>query len=712
MLRDRRGLGLGLGPGLSPFVGGIQPFIMSVKTNNAGTSSSTQFKLPLPASGTYNFSVDWGDGTNNTITAYNQTQTTHTYSSAGTYTVKILGVCIGWQFNGGGDCLKLLDVSQYGCLTISTGAAFMGCANLTGTAIDAPKITATDMSSTFWGCSKFNGNLSTWNMSTVTGASGMFFSCSMFNNGGSPGINNWTFAPTSLADMFWGCTVFNQPIGNWNTSNVTSLFEAFTNCIAFNQNIGAWNVGKVTSFQYAFQGCTAFNNGGSADINNWTFNGLSTVNVNTMFANCPAFNQPINWNIKVNNATSTFSGCIKFNQNIGNWDMSACTSIGSMFFQCSLFNNGGSSSINSWSTGNVTSMYATFQQCTVFNQPIGGWDTSKVTDMSVVLYMCYAFNQPIGTWNVSNVTSFGEAFTYCSSFNQNIGAWNVGKVTSFYNAFAGCTAFNNGGSSTISSWTFNGLSTVNVSGMFNGCPAFNQPVNWSIKVSSAQSTFSGCTVFNQNVGNWDMSACTTIGNMFTSCSAFNNGGSSDINSWNTGSVTNMGSTFQQCTVFNQPIGSWNTSNVTYMAVMLYICPAFNQNIGAWNVSKVTNFQEMLSYSTSFNNGGSSTINSWTINTTTAVRMYYMFAGCTAFNQPLNNWNVSKVNNMVAFMDGKTAANYSSANYDAILNSWSALSLTPNVGLGMGSIKYTAAGTAARAVLTSAPNNWTVTDGGI
>jgi len=78
MLSDRRGLGLGLGPGLSPFVGGIQPFIMSVKTDNtsAGSTTATQFKLPLPASGTYNFSVDWGDGNSDTITVYNQAQPT------------------------------------------------------------------------------------------------------------------------------------------------------------------------------------------------------------------------------------------------------------------------------------------------------------------------------------------------------------------------------------------------------------------------------------------------------------------------------------------------------------------------------------------------------------------------------------------------------------------------------------------------------------
>jgi hypothetical protein len=61
---------------------------------------------------------------------------------------------------------------------------------------------------------------------------------------------------------------------------------------------------------------------------------------------------------------------------------------------------------------------------------------------------------------------------------------------------------------------------------------------------------------------------------------------------------------------------------------------------------------------------------------------------------------------------KTAANYSSANLDAIYNGWSLLTLSPNEVITFGTVKYTAAGVAGRAILTGAPNNWTITDGGI
>jgi hypothetical protein len=64
------------------------------------------------------------------------------------------------------------------------------------------------------------------------------------------------------------------------------------------------------------------------------------------------------------------------------------------------------------------------------------------------------------------------------------------------------------------------------------------------------------------------------------------------------------------------------------------------------------------------------------------------------------------------MAGKNSTNYSAANLDAIYNGWSLLTLQPNLNVTFNTIKYTAAGQAGRNILTGAPNNWTITDGGI
>ena len=104
-----------IGIGIGLVGGGITnqlPFRFTINTNNtsAGSSTSTQFKLPLVFSGTLNAVVNWGDGTSSTITAWNQAEVTHTYAIAGLYDIKITGVLRGWQFNNGGDRLKILNI--------------------------------------------------------------------------------------------------------------------------------------------------------------------------------------------------------------------------------------------------------------------------------------------------------------------------------------------------------------------------------------------------------------------------------------------------------------------------------------------------------------------------------------------------------------------------------------------------------------------------
>ena len=64
------------------------------------------------------------------------------------------------------------------------------------------------------------------------------------------------------------------------------------------------------------------------------------------------------------------------------------------------------------------------------------------------------------------------------------------------------------------------------------------------------------------------------------------------------------------------------------------------------------------------------------------------------------------------MFGKTPATFSTTNLDAIYNGWSTRPVKTPITISFGTAKYTAAGAAGRAILTGAPNNWVITDGGI
>ena len=115
------------------------PFSILVKTDNDGTSASNQFTLPLLVlTGlTYDYFVDWGDGE---FTSHNtNANVTHTYATAGTFTIRIYGKFEAIFFNNSGDKLKLLEVLQWGDYFGKYGncvGAFYGCTNLNKIADD------------------------------------------------------------------------------------------------------------------------------------------------------------------------------------------------------------------------------------------------------------------------------------------------------------------------------------------------------------------------------------------------------------------------------------------------------------------------------------------------------------------------------------------------------------------------------------------------
>lgn len=232
-------------------------FVTTWKTDNAGTSTSTQITVPTVSSGSYNCVVDWGDGTSSTITTYNDAAWTHTFPIAGTYTVTITGTFYGFSFNNGGDKLKILSVLRWGPnFRLGIGAVisnFIGCSNLT--------IPATD----------------TIQMSGVTSLESSFRLCPLLTNVPSL-INADISSVTSLTNCFRDSTGFNTDISGWNTSNVTLFGSAFMNCTSFNQNIGSWNTSGATTFQSMFNGATSFNQ----NIGSWNITALT--NATNMFA--------------------------------------------------------------------------------------------------------------------------------------------------------------------------------------------------------------------------------------------------------------------------------------------------------------------------------------------------------------------------------------------------------------------------------------------
>jgi surface protein len=284
----------------------------------------------------------------------------------------------------------------------------------------------------------------------------------------------------------------------------------------------------------------------------------------------------------------------------------------------------------------------------------------------------------------------------------NVSKW-AGLNISVNNGFNGCANL------TATAIDAPNITTNNLASYFQLCTNFNGAIgNWNVSnVTNMAAMFQSASSFNQNIGAWDVSKVTSFDDMFNLATVFNNGGFSNIDNWRFSTTNNitMFQVFRDAIAFNQPIGSWNTTRVINMQNM-FLRAIFNQNIASWDVSNVTNMAGMFFSASAFNQP----IGSW--NTSAVTNMANMFQSASSFNQNIGAWNVSNVTNITNFMFGKTAANYSAANLDSIYNGWSSRAVKPNISITFGTIKYTALGVAGKLILTSAPNNWTITDGGI
>ena len=126
-----------------------------------------------------------------------------------------------------------------------------------------------------------------------------------------------------------------------------------------------------------------------------------------------------------------FKEASKFNQPIGNWDVSSVNNMGEMFQNAHAFDQ----AIGKWDTSSVINMGNMFIEARAFNQPIGNWDTSSVRSMTHMFTLAKSFNQPLNIWTVSSVVNMLDMFKSAESFNQDISDWNVSSVNDMSEMF-------------------------------------------------------------------------------------------------------------------------------------------------------------------------------------------------------------------------------------------------------------------------------------
>jgi len=242
------------------------------------------FTIPIYNGGTYNFNVDWGDGSNDDITTWNDGDNPHTYADAGvsTYTITITGTITGFQFNNGGDKNLIQEIQSWGPVIPLGNSMFYGTPNLTVTATDVLDLTGTgSLSSGFRNCSSLTTvpSMDSWNVSAIT----------------------------SIWNIFNGATNFNQDISSWNVGSATNMGGAFYGASSFNQDISGWDTGSATLMDSMFRDAASFDE----DLSGWDITGVTNMtsmflNVTLSTANYSAI--LIGWEGQVEQPNVTFSG--------------------------------------------------------------------------------------------------------------------------------------------------------------------------------------------------------------------------------------------------------------------------------------------------------------------------------------------------------------------------------------------------------------------
>ena len=490
-----------------------------------GSDNST---LNFPGgSGTCDYTIDWGDGSTDSYTSCEDYRS-HTYTSAGTYTIKVTGTIHNWSCNKTVPahfdsyfcdkyCTENEDEKYYDlCFDFCKDVSYSICGN------NAELVGIVDTLPALIGIESFG---------PVGLTSHSFENANQLTYVSSKDIPNAN-ALTNMSEMFANATLFNGAIGNWDTSQTIDMSNMFMGASNFNQSLSGWDTSNVTRMSYMFYNAKSFN----GDISAW-----DTSNVKYM--------------------SSMFMGASSFNQSLNGWDTSNVNDMVRMFYNASAFNG----DINAWDTSNVNDMEYMFCRASKFNQPINDWNTSNVKDMSFMFSSAKNFNQPLNKWNTSNVERMTNMFAGATAFNQSLNDWNTAKVTSMSGMFLNASSFNQ----SLSDWDVSNV--TNMTDMFKKATSFNGELDWKSKVSKVKdmsSMFNGATAFEgKGLSNWSTSTeLENISYMFTDAQNFN----ADLTNWTVTGVIKYTDAFK-----NSGLTSANYTNMV------------NHNSGWANMNKTT-----------------------------------------------------------------------------------------------------------------------------
>ena len=388
----------------------------------------------------------------------------------------------------------------------------------------------------FYCAKKFNQSISGWNLSSCEDASEMFIYAEGFN----ANVADLVFGQTNCYGMFSKATSFNQPLTNWNTTNIVNIAYMFSNCYEFNQAINHLDFRNAPNVHDTWGNCKKFNQ----DFTQVKWAPQSDF-LRT-FGYCFALNHPRladQWPFPADTAKFRYAmyRCTGFRQSIANWTQPLPPIADGLFGSWTQFNQ----RVSHLDMSQVTQFEEVFSYCTSFNaDDIGDLDVKGVKKMGRLFRNCRALNRDLSKWDVSECENFGSMFIGTETKHFNIGGWDVSNAKSLNSMFKNSIVGDD-----LSGWDVRNVTDFR--SMF---------YNWGTNTSKLSSS----NKLNVNIDNWDPRSATNITCMFKDAGNSSYIETINTNAWRMPQMKynqNLSNIYQQVWMDWDKSSGWNYSPI-------------------------------------------------------------------------------------------------------------------------------------------------------
>lgn len=463
----------------------------------------------------------------------------------------------------------------------------------------------------------------------------------------------------SLAYMFTGCSRFNQPLNFLNQVKKLRLAQGLLeNCASFNQRISL-RQDKLISTHRLLANCLSFNRKVEVTSQHLT-------DVSEMFVNCREFNHQFQFaSSQLTDAHSLLKGCRKFNQPV-KLDAEQLRNADQMFAGCTAFDQ-----VINFKSEALQSCQGMLRGCSSFNSPVQ-LNLTQATHLQEMFADCSSLRLPVAITEreltllpkrINLVSSqlkqckLLKMFANCEQLEEfTLHAQIRGSLTNAQQMFAGCTQLN------LSRSTLNAL--------------LPEPATASTAASSLseaeqhhlatgyQGIFSGCTKLLCTLIPQD-TPVVELKTLFAGTAALDIPSAQSLIKellWNSQLQKYQPRTVQQLRLL--------LSDSTIICQQLQ-CSDLISLQGAWEVSGTHAYTAEAEYNeflprigNHYDNGTSLLLSKEQWNGFTAIfddlhgkprfpsgitNLDYCLAGQEHFDQPLENWDFSRVESMQAIL---------------------------------------------------------------